>query len=191
MTVTCVMDCCHSGSVLELPYSFRPTDSDSGTIRMRRNVNSLSNLAFLYVLAGGHLPVGFDNVQQNIEDTTGGTLQDYQGTGVDESEGAINGDDYAADDVADGGDFDDAADAAEYGAIGDAADHGAAAERTDGGFGDTDGDAWNGDVGAGCGDEGAGVWDEDAGVWDGVEAVDGADMDCSCFADVLGGLLDQ
>lgn len=82
VVVTCVMDCCHSGAVLDLPYSFQPTPA--GTIRMRENMNSLSNLAFLYILAGGILPHGFENVADHIESNLVGDLDDYYGTGVEE-----------------------------------------------------------------------------------------------------------
>eukprot|EP00977_Amphora_coffeiformis_P014934 scaffold4262_cov169-Amphora_coffeaeformis.AAC.3 len=81
VTVTAVMDCCHCGGVLELPYSFQPTSA--GTIQMRQNVDALANLAFLQVLAGNLLPsVGFENLVQHIENTTGIGLLDYQGIGL-------------------------------------------------------------------------------------------------------------
>ena len=81
VTVTVVMDCCHCGGVLELPYSFRPTSA--GTIQMRQNIDALANLAFLQVLAGNLLPsFGFENLVQRIENTTGIGLLDYQGIGL-------------------------------------------------------------------------------------------------------------
>ena len=100
VTVTCVIDACHSGAVLELPYSYQPTDG--GTIRMQRNMTSLSNLAFLYILAGGMLPHGFNNVTENIQNVTGGNLDDYQGMGMEEADAAQDVGGY--DDVQDGGD---------------------------------------------------------------------------------------
>jgi hypothetical protein len=46
-------------------------------------MGSLSNLAFLYILAGGILPPGMDGVSHNLEQTVG-DVDGYQGTGLDE-----------------------------------------------------------------------------------------------------------
>jgi hypothetical protein len=207
VTVTCVMDCCHSGAVLELPYSYKPTAG--GTIRMQRNMSSLSNLAFLYLLAGGMLPPGFENVAANIEDVTGGNVEDFQGTGMEDG-----AQDYAGDQEdapvygeAGGGDFGASDAPADFGApdAGDYGDPGVVQGYNvpdDGarGFGDAGGPS-GGPVGWDGGDAGGEVWGGgaptgiweggDGGGWDGGDGGDAPDMDCGCLADILGALLDQ
>jgi len=82
------------GSVLDLPYSYKPTAG--GTIAMQRNMDTLSNLAFLYILAGGILPHhGFGNVTDNLQSNLDGDLDGYQGVGLEEVQEADMVDDSA------------------------------------------------------------------------------------------------
>lgn len=97
VTVTVVMDCCHCGSVLELPYSFQPTAG--GVIQMRQSMDALANLAFLQVLMGNILPsAGFDDVVQHIQNATNISLGDYLGIGLalEDQQGIRN--EYSSDD---------------------------------------------------------------------------------------------
>lgn len=176
VTATCVIDSCHSGSVLDLPYSFQPTSS--GTIRMRESATSLSNLAFLTILAGSMLPTGFDNVTTDIENVTGGDVADYQGTGIEETEQ----DGFAIEDQQDG--YQDAA----TDAVADPTDFGddtSAADFTDNadvGDGYVPGDVISGEDHGGFGNNG------DYGMGGGEDA--DPDVDCGCVQDVLGSLLE-
>lgn len=104
VTCTAVIDACHSGEVLKLPYSFQPTSRN--TIRMRQSMDNLSNLAFLYFLAGGLFPPGFGNVTSHLEDSLGGDLDGYQGTQVEEMTEADAFDDSAFQEAYDSGAYD-------------------------------------------------------------------------------------
>lgn len=93
VTVTAVLDCCHSGSVLDLPYSYQPTPG--GQIQMQKNFDSLSNLAFLYILAGGFLPDGFGNVTDHLSNVLGQPVDGFHGAAASELESADLMDDSA------------------------------------------------------------------------------------------------
>jgi hypothetical protein len=74
---------------------------------MRQSMDALTNLAFLYILAGGMLPHHnglFDSVTQNIEDVTGESVDALTGTGVEEM--AFATDDFADADYGGVDDFD-------------------------------------------------------------------------------------
>ena len=81
VSVTAVLDFCHCGSVLELPYCYQAT---SGTqVQSRENLDALANVAFLQVLMGNLLPAsGFENIVSHIEATTGNSIREYQGVGL-------------------------------------------------------------------------------------------------------------
>jgi len=88
VTVTCIIDSCHSGSILDLPYHFR-ADSTSG--EMEEDEDTMSNLAFMFTAGGFVLPDMFDGgVKENIEETTGQKIDDIHGMHADE----LNYDNY-------------------------------------------------------------------------------------------------
>ena len=225
VTATCVLDCCHSGSVLNLPYSYRPTPASAGgrsMIQAQYHAEALHNLAFLYLLGGGNLgALGgvFDGVVAHIEDTVGGSVDDYRGIGMEDAVAQDGGySNYYNDDAAssqqqqqqpeqqqdDGleNNGDDNNDGDNYNDYGDA-------DRDTGQLEDGDGvqqDYYD------TGDSGGGGWDTQAAApqdyyrgdfgegWDTGDSAAGGcdnlgdggdvDVDCGCFADVLGALLD-
>jgi len=168
--VTCVFDCCHSGAVLELPYSYQATSATA--IRSRRAMDSLSNLALMYVMMGGMLPGGlFDNVTDQIEGATGESLESMQGQGMGDDDfggvGDTTADTTGTEDYT--GDAYDTRDADVYGAT-NGTDHDADAV-----------DLGNGNGVDGFGDQ-AGI--DGCGDNNGLDGC-GDETDCGCVADSL------
>lgn len=190
VVVTCVMDSCHSGGVLDLLYSYRPTSSSGGTIRARQSMDQLSHLALLYVLAGGMLPDGmlFEGLRGRIADTAGvASVDELQGIGVEEltydTEPTLDGGGFGFENGegnidSDGlGNMDDADLLLVYGQDDDPSGYDEGAID----FGDIKGMDF-GDFGAA---DGAGDLGNDF-------VVGGDDdIDCGCVADVLGALLEE
>ncbi len=78
VTVTCIIDCCQGGSVLDLPYHYCP---DKDSIEMKKNMSSMCNLVLMHKLGGYSLPEAFDDniVQDNVEYFIGKKLDDVHG----------------------------------------------------------------------------------------------------------------
>jgi hypothetical protein len=190
-----------SGAVLELPYSFQPTSA--GTIQIQRNFSNLSNLAFLYLLAGGGLPMGFGNVQDHIQQVTGNPIENYLGAGMEDL--AMDETDFGGYDVPDLGATVDAATADmgrfDDGNVGGPLGMGGLVPAVDVPPGDVDG-GWDGGY-AGFSDGGndiggGGLWDggqvdrgENMMLGDAEGDYGGGDVDCSCLGDILGGLMEN
>ena len=183
VTVTCVLDCCHSGAVLDLPFSYKATSA--GLIRAQRNMSSLTNLAFLYLLSGGILPPGFDDVAANIQDVTGSDLDEYFGSvgepdqdmpeGTVANEGGVEQLDHNA---VGGGPFDSG-----LNGNGDGSDVFDGGQPTVGG----QPDVWDsGDRGHPSDFQDTEI-DQDIGDAGG----DAPEVDCSCLGDVLDALLED
>jgi hypothetical protein len=220
VTVTCVMDCCHSGSVLDLPYSYRPTPS--GEIRSRRSMDALGGLACMHILSGGMVPPDglFGPVLQYIEHVTGESVDSLQGIMVEDmmadvvvegsNDAGDGGGGAARDDV---GDDDRGVAGTDDGDAGEgfSADHGdytrAGGDYGGGGFGeDNDADDVVGDGGGlmeAFGNTSRldennftfGRFDGNAGGGDFGDAFGGdndGDIDCGCdIGDIIGNLLEE
>jgi len=149
---------------------------------MRRSISHLSNLAFLYLLSGGMLPHGFDNVAGNIEAVTGVNIKNLQGMGT---EGEDDGDWGSNDADHTGGD--NTRDVADDTVNGDNGNIYVAQDET-GGTGQVEdyGDYTGGDHGGTYN-----TYDSSDGFGGGNDGVAGADdIDCDCIGDVLQSLLD-
>ena len=188
--VTAIFDCCHSGTVLDLPYAFQPTRG-TGMIRMQRNMDALANVGMLYLLMGGMFPSGssFASLTNHIEGVTGGNIEDYQGLGLDEEATMDDADNpLTTSDVAGEGnvehDFDSGLDGDEWES--DRRYDNIAVPVTDTGECDYGADnpvtAFQSMRDLGVEDD----WGQTDGDFDGG---DGNDIDCSCIGDVLSNLL--
>ena len=152
-------------------------------------MDNLTNLAFLYILAGGMIPHhGFESVAQNLQDVTGESVDNLQGTGVEEIssdiDGTATGNDYFGDYDngynADGMDdiHNNTLDAPDYYGYGDVGGGGGMDNNE--GFNFQDAGGFGNDFGAD-----AGTGDADCG--------DGGDIDCGdCdVGDILGAFLEE
>ncbi len=80
--MTCIMDSCDGGSIIDLPYTYC---NDQQSISMEESLQNMSNLAFMYTTGGYELPDMFDgDVKDQIESSTNQSMDALHGIYIDE-----------------------------------------------------------------------------------------------------------